>query len=167
MSDADQAGSNSSSASKSMPSDSVVVVKVSPAKEPGGGESAQTTSTTVSPEGPPGDPDPTTNPTQPRNGSLPEALLYQSSLNVILPNFIEQEQRFSGRQQYLTPPRAIQSSPLTKIRRYSQDSYALPGRYLNRSNEEVRVGRVERFTEVDQITTSLPIFDIWHVMCYW
>ncbi|XP_038111835.1 anoctamin-4 isoform X2 [Culex quinquefasciatus] len=137
MSDADQAGSNSSSASKSMPSDSVVVVKVSPAKEPGGGESAQTTSTTVSPEGPPGDPDPTTNPTQPRNGSLPEALLYQSSLNVILPNFIEQEQRFSGRQQYLTPPRAIQSSPLTKIRRYSQDSYALPGRFLNRSNEEI------------------------------
>ncbi|XP_055629472.1 anoctamin-4 isoform X2 [Toxorhynchites rutilus septentrionalis] len=70
-----------------------------------------------------------------RNGSLPESLLYRSSLNVLLPNFIEMEQRASSPFNKLHQRRAIQSSPLKKVRRYSQGAFPLPR--VSRSISEV------------------------------
>ncbi|XP_058829610.1 anoctamin-4 isoform X2 [Topomyia yanbarensis] len=74
-----------------------------------------------------------------RNGSLPDATLPESSLKVIIPNFIEHEQRASSPFSKLnnTAVRTIQSSPLNTTRRYSQDSN-VPAR-SNRCNGEINL----------------------------
>lgn len=114
MSDANQEPP-SSETSESI--NSCVLVKITPSQDD---ESDKTASTSISPDGP------YTSEAKPaRNGSLPEGILYRSSLNVILPNFIEHEQRASSpfpeasRQRQ---PRTAHSSPVQARRRFSQDT---------------------------------------------
>lgn len=128
MSDANQEPpSNSSEISESI--NSSILVKITPSQD---GESDKTASTTISPDGP------YTSEVKPaRNGSLPESLLYRNSLNVILPNFIEHEQRASfpfPEVQRHRQPRTTHSSPIKASRRFSQDSHAFVT--CNRSVEE-------------------------------
>ncbi|XP_055534880.1 anoctamin-4 [Wyeomyia smithii] len=113
MSDSNPGRSPSKSSDSSLPKTNILVNIPTPKKEKNG-------EAITSPESPLKSFK--TNPV--RNGSLPESVLFPSSLKVILPNFIEHEKRASCPldKPSKLPTRTIYSSPLNRSRRHSQDS---------------------------------------------
>ncbi|XP_055596668.1 anoctamin-4 isoform X3 [Uranotaenia lowii] len=126
MSEVNHSPTKSSSSASERHISSSILVKITPTPD---GESIKTESTAISPDYPTHPEDLAENPI--RNGRLPAGIvLHPTTLNVLLPNFIEQEQRASSpyinQSQLLGQElRTIQSSPLKKARRYSQDSQLL------------------------------------------
>ncbi|XP_062555489.1 anoctamin-4 isoform X1 [Armigeres subalbatus] len=116
MSDSNQqVPSNSSENSETI--NNSVLVKITPSQDT---ESDKTESTNISP-----DVNYSNEVKSTRNGSLPEGLLYQSTLNVILPNFIEHEKRASSPLPEVLKHkqhRTVHSSPIKSSRSRSQDS---------------------------------------------